>query len=476
MNLIIKDITAEEKFQRMTQEPVERLVCSLAVPTILSMLITSVYNMADTFFVSQISTSASGAVGVAFSLMAIIQAIGFTFGMGSGNYISRLLGEKNRQYASQVAATGFFSALFLGVILAAIGLIFLDSLVYALGATETIAPYAKDYIQYILIGMPYMAASFVLNNVLRFQGSAFYAMLGIGAGGILNIVLDPIFIFGFDMGTGGAALATIISQFVSFCILFYNSGMFGNIRIRFKNFSPKWKIYKEILRGGLPSFYRQSLGSVAMIALNFSAGPFGDAAIAAMSIVTRVFHFAISAVIGFGQGFQPVCGFNYGAKRYDRVLDAFWFCVKTSVIALVATGAVLFAFSTQIISIFRKEDLDVIAIGTLALKFHCLGFPLSAWVIIINMLLQTIGKGTQASIVAISRQGLFFIPAVLILPRLFGILGVQISQPVSDVLAFLLTVPLGINILRELKALQQEKEQGKGNNSGINEIREVTEA
>lgn len=450
--------TADEKFKKMTQIPVHKLVSSLAVPTIISMLITSIYNLADTFFVSQIGTSASGAVGIAFSLMAIIQAIGFTLGMGSGNFISRLLGQKNRQYASKVAATGFFTALCLGAILALLGLIFLEPLVYVLGATKTIAPYAKSYIQYILIGMPYMAASIVLNNILRFQGSAFFAMLGIGTGGVLNIVLDPIFIFGLHMGTGGAALATIISQFVSFCILFRNSGISGNIKIRFKDFTPKWEIYKEILRGGLPSFYRQSLGSISMICLNLSAGPFGDAAIASMTIVMRIFQFAISAILGFGQGFQPVCGFNYGAKRYDRVLGAFWFCVKTSTVVMAAIGAVGFVYSPQVISVFRKEDLDVIAIGTRALRFQCMVFPLSAWIIMTNMLLQTIGKGIQASIVAISRQGLFFLPAILTLPRLLGLLGIQISQPVSDVLSFFLAVPMAISTLREMKSQQQRAE------------------
>lgn len=445
------ETTAEQKFKIMTETPVNRLISTLAVPSIISMLITSIYNMADTFFVSKISTSASGAVGVSFALMAIIQSIGFTFGAGSGNYISRLLGQKKIEYASKVAATGFFSAFFLGLTLAFMGLIFMDTLVYALGATETIAPYAKAYIRFILIGMPYMASSFVLNSILRFQGSSFIGMLGIGAGGILNIILDPIFIFVFDMGTGGAALATIISQFVSFCILFYNSGVNGTIKIRFKDFTPKWKIYKEIFRGGLPSFYRQSLSSLAMICLNFSAGQFGDAAIAAMSIVNRVFHFALSAMLGFGQGFQPVCGFNYGAKKYERVISAFWFCIKISTAVLILASVVLFTFSPQIISVFRKEDIEVISIGAKALKIHSITFPLSAWIIITNMMLQTIGKGTQASIVAISRQGMFFIPSIIILPRIFGILGVQMSQAISDVFSFGLAVPMGISILRELK-------------------------
>lgn len=449
--------TAMERFEEMTETPVPRLVSTLAVPTIVSMLITSVYNMADTFFVSQIGTSASGAVGVAFSLMAIIQAIGFTLGSGSGNYISRLLGQKREQHAAKVAATGFFTALGLGAILASLGLLFLEPLIYVLGATKTIAPYAKAYIRYILIGAPYMAASFVLNNVLRFQGSAFFAMLGIGVGGVLNIILDPIFIFVFDMGTAGAAIATIISQLISFSILYIYSGRGGNIKIQFKNFTPKWEIYKEILRGGLPSFYRQALASVSMILLNQRAGPYGDAAIAAMAIVTRTFQFAISALLGFGQGFQPVCGFNYGAKRYDRVWDAFWFCIKTAVVVLVAIAVIGFVYAERIITLFRKDDLEVIAIGAKALRYQCVVFPLSAWIIMTNMMLQTMGKGAQASIVSVSRQGLFFLPAILILPRLFGITGIQISQPISDVFSFCVAVPLGVMTLREMKLRQHKR-------------------
>jgi putative MATE family efflux protein len=450
------NISAEEKYRMMIYTPVDKLICKLAVPTIISMMITALYNMADTFFVSKISTSASGAVGVAFSLMAIIQALGYTLGMGSGNYISRLLGQKNRQLAGKVAATGFFSALFLGAVLAVSGLIFLDPLVYALGATSTIAPYAKSYIRYILIGAPYMTASFVLNITLRYQGSAFYAMMGIGTGGILNIILDPIFIFGLNLGTAGAALATIISQFISFSILYHNSGIAGNLKIRFSNFTPKWKIYKQILKGGMPSFYRQTLGSVAMICMNFSAGIYGDAAVAAMAIVTRVFHFIILVTIGFGQGFQPVCGFNYGAKRYDRVLGAFWFCVKTSAIFLAIMASIGFVFSSQIISAFRREDLEVVTIGTRAFKFYCALLPFSSWVIVSNMLLQTIGKSVRASIIAVSRQGLFFLPVILILPHKMGLLGVQISQPIADACTFLISLPIALSVLKELQ-LQNNK-------------------
>ena len=435
----------------MTETPIPRLICGLAVPTIATMLITSIYNMADTFFVGKIGTSATGAVGIAFSLMAMIQAIGFTLGQGSGNYISRLLGEKETESASKVAATGFFTALVLGAFLMVLGLIFLDPLVYALGATDTIAPYARDYVKFILIGMPYMAASLVLNNLLRFQGSAFYGMLGIGTGGLINIGLDPLFIFGFNMGVAGAALATIISQFISFLILLINCSLGGNIKISFRNFTPAWEIYREILRGGLPSFYRQGLASVSTMVLNFSAGPYGDAAIAAMSIVTRVFQFALSAMLGFGQGYQPVCGFNYGAKRYDRVLKGFWFCVKTAVVVLLVMGVLGFIFAPDIISVFRKDDPEVISFGTTALRFQSTTFVLSAWIVMCNMLMQTIGKGTKASLLAISRQGLFLLPALAILPPIIGPLGIQMAQSVSDLCSFLLAVPLGISVIKELK-------------------------
>lgn len=454
--ILSKIETTNEKFRMMTQEPVERLICFTAFPTTIIMLITSIYNMADTFFVSQISTSASGAVGIAFSLMAIIQAIGFTLGMGSGNYISRLLGQENRRYAAKVAANGFFSALGIGFLLAIIGMFYLDRLVYALGATDTIAPYAKEYVRYILIGMPFMASAFVLNNILRFQGSAFYSMIGIGIGGLLNIILDPIFIFRLNMGIGGAALATIISQFTSFLLLLYNSSVGDNIGIRFQNFTPSWEIFREILCGGLPSFYRQTLSSTAMICLNFAAGSFGDAAVAAMSIVARVFQFASYSVIGFCQGFQPVCGFNYGAKRYDRVLRAFWFTVRTVAIAYVTVGIVGFALAPQIVALFRKEDLDVIMIGSRALRFQCLALPLMAWIIPTNLFLQNIGIGLKASLVSLSRQGLFFLPVILFLPGRIGILGIQLSQPIADVLSFLLAVLVTIGVLKNLKSREND--------------------
>ncbi|MCI6730897.1 MAG: MATE family efflux transporter [Lachnospiraceae bacterium] len=452
-----KVMTKEEKYHQMIDTPVEQLIPKLAVPTIISMLVTSIYNMADTFFVSQIGTSASGAVGIMFSAMAMIQAIGFTLGMGSGNHISRALGNRDEEQASLFAATAFFTAGIIGILIAVFGTIFSRPMVFFLGATETIAPYAQDYARYILIAAPFMLTSFVMNNILRAQGSAMFAMIGITTGGVLNMILDPVLIFAFDMGISGAAIATMVSQMISFGILLYQCNSHEDcIKIQISRFRPKLITYGRILHAGLPSFCRQGLASVAAVVLNFAAGPYGDAAIAAMSIVTRFMMFINSSLIGFGQGFQPVCGFNFGARRYDRVLKAYWFCVRVAVTMLTVFGIAAFLFSRPIITAFRREDLTVIEIGTLALRLQLLTMPFQAWVIMVNMLTQSIGYGFRASIVAMGRQGLFLIPALLVFPGMFGLTGLQIAQPVADMLTFVLSTVIVIGILKELKALESD--------------------
>lgn len=453
-----RGMTKEEKYRQMIETPVNRLIPRLAVPTIISMLVTSIYNMADTFFVSQISTSASGAVGVMFSAMSMIQAIGFTLGMGSGNHISRSLGNRDEERAGVFAATAFYTAAIIGGAILVFGTLFSRQLVFFLGATQTIAPYAQDYARYILIGAPFMMTSFVMNNILRSQGNAVFAMVGITVGGILNMILDPLLIFGLNMGISGAAIATMVSQMISFAILLYQCNARPDcIKIQFSKFRPSGKVYGEILHAGLPSFCRQGLASVAAVILNFAAGPYGDAAIAAMSIVTRFMMFINSSLIGFGQGFQPVCGFNFGAERYDRVLEAFWFCVKVAVIMLTVFGVVSFGISRPIITAFRREDLQVIEIGTLALRLQLLTMPFQAWVIMVNMLTQSIGYGFRASLVAMGRQGLFLIPALLILPKMFGILGLQMAQPIADMMTFVLATVIVSGILKELGQMRENQ-------------------
>jgi putative MATE family efflux protein len=450
-------MTYEEKYKMMVETPVNKLIPRLAVPTIISMLITSIYNMADTFFVSQLSTSASGAVGVNFSLMAMIQAIGFTLGMGSGNYMSRMLGAKEQDRAQRACSTAVYTAFFFGLLLAVFGIWNIDSLVRALGATETIAPYARDYGKYILIAAPYMTVSFVFNNHLRSQGNAALSMLGITAGGVLNVILDPVLIFGFKMGISGAAIATIFSQFVSFLILLTLVIRSGNVlKPHPKFFTMKGWVYKEILSAGMPTLGRQGLASVASVLLNVAASGFGDAAVAAMSIVTRIMMFINSALIGFGQGFQPVCGFNFGAKRYGRVLEAYYFCRRVAFVFLLVMAVVMFAVSTPIMRLFRREDAEVVKIGALALKMQCVLLPIQSFTIIGNMLTQSIGYSFRATLTAIGKQGLFFIPAILILPGIYGVLGLQLAQPVADLLTFVLTQVIVVMVVKELKGMEKE--------------------
>lgn len=448
------------KYEKMTETPIGRLTISLAVPTIISMLVSAIYNMADTYFVTKIGTSASGAVGVVFSIMTIIQAVGFTLGMGSGTWIGRLLGAQEEKEASKVAATGFYSALGFGFLLTVLGLLFLNPLMRVLGATETILPYAKDYARYILLAAPIMSASFVMNNLLRFEGMARFAMIGITSGGILNMVLDPIFIFGLKLGIAGAAIATALSQCVSFLLLvscFVRKKTV--VRLYPSNISGDVHTYFQIISNGLASFCRQGMASIANISLNLAAGNYGDPAIAAMSIVGKVMWLMFSVIIGFGQGYQPVLGFNYGAKRFDRSKEAFFFMVKccTCIGFVFAAGGFLTA--PFLIRHMIGYDAHAAEIGIFALRAQVLLFPLIPLGVTCNMSYQSIGKSWTATFLSASRQGTFFLPAILILPALFGIRGIQLAQPAADLCTFLLGVPFAVRFYRFLEGKERETMQ-----------------
>lgn len=446
----------EAQYKKMTETPIPRLIVKLAVPTIISMLITSIYNMADTFFVSQLGTSATGAVGIVFSIMAIIQAVGFMLGMGAGSQLSRLLGQKKNKEASEVGATGFYCAFAFGICLTVFGLIFLDPFMSLLGATPTILPYARDYASYILIGASIMCASFVLNNILRGEGKATLAMVGIATGGIINIILDPIFIFGLKLGISGAAIATVLSQCISFFILLsFFIRKKSLIHLSIRNLSKKPAVYGGILKTGLPSLCRQGLASVATVALNVNAAIYGDAAVAAMSIVGRVFLLLLSVLLGFGQGFQPVVGYNYGARKFDRVRGAIkfsLFCCTGIMLVLATLG---FIFAPQLMMLFRKDDAEVIAIGTLACRAQCVALVLSPVSVLCNMLFQCTGKAALATFVSACRQGICFLPLIVILPRIIGLYGVQLTQPLADVITLIICVPL---LRRFLKGMKAEEE------------------
>ena len=443
------------QFEKMTKTPVPKLILGLAAPTILSMLITSIYNLADTFFVGQLSTSASGAVGVVSSLMAIIQALGFMLGHGAGGIISRSLGNQDTHAATKFASTSFFTALTFGAVLAVLGLAALPDFMMLLGSTDTILPHACAYARPILIAAPLMMSSLVMNNILRYEGKASFAMIGLVTGGVLNIVLDPVFIFGLGMGTGGAGTATALSQSISFCILlsmFLRGKTVSQFRITAVTHSPAE--FGTILMTGMPSFGRQGLNSIGGMLLNLAARGYGDAAVAGMSIVSRIFMFIISVAIGTGQGFQPVAGFNYGAKKYHRVQQACLFTMAASFCFLSVILTACWFNAETLIRLFR-DDPEVTAVALPAFRYQCFAMLLQPVIVAGNMLFQSIGKSGRATFLACCRQGVFFIPLILTLPRVFGLLGVEICQPIADVLTFFVTVPFLFPFLRQLVRMDE---------------------
>lgn len=461
--------TENSKFIRMTTRPIPGLICTLAVPTIISMLVTALYNIADTYFVGQVGTEATAGVGLVFPMMAIIQAFGFFFGQGSGNYISRSLGAKNYDKAETMASTGAFSALLFGTVILLFGQIFRLPLLSALGArTDLVTPrtvhYASDYLILILCGAPFMCMSCVLNNQLRFQGNAFFSMIGLVSGAVLNVVLDPLFIFGLRMEVSGAALATSISQAVSCGLLYIGTLRSDSLKLHLRNFKPNLYYLKNIAIGGTPSLCRQGLASIATLCLNAAAGAavgpaLSDAAIAAFSVVSKIMMLFFSALLGFGQAFQPVCGFNYGAGKYGRVREAYRFCLKVAILFLAVVSCFGFAFAPRLVALFR-DDPNVIAVGTVAMRCQCCSFTLMGLVVTTNMLYQNIGRVMGATLLAVARQGLMFIPVVLILPHVFTppIWGVYLAQPTADLFAFCLALPLAVRLYRELKAREEKPE------------------
>ena len=444
-----------EQFRKMTETPIPKLILSLAAPTILSMLITSIYNLADTFFVGQISTSASGAVGIVSSLMAILQALGFMLGHGSGSIISRSLGSQNTDAATRFASTSFFTALVFGGIITAAGLLTLPDFMMLLGSTETILPHACAYARYILLAAPIMMSSLVMNNILRYEGKASFAMIGLVTGGLLNIALDPLFIFGLGMGTAGAGLATALSQTISFCILlsmFLRGKTVSQFRITAVTHSPAE--FGTILMTGMPSFGRQGLNSIGGMLLNIAARGYGDAAVAGMSIVSRIFMFIISVAIGTGQGFQPVAGFNYGAKKYHRVQQACLFTMAASFCFLSVILTACWFNAETLIRLFR-DDPEVTAVALPAFRYQCFAMLLQPVIVAGNMLFQSIGKSGRATFLACCRQGVCFIPLILVLPRVLGLVGVELCQPIADTLTCFISLPFLLAFLRQLEQMDK---------------------
>ena len=449
--------TPEEKFRQMTEEPVHKLILSLAAPSILSNLVTSIYNLTDTFFVSSLGTSASGAIGISFVAMTAIQAVGFYFGQGTGNAMSRYLGRQETDKACIMGTNGLAYTLLFGLAIAILGNVFIDPICRLAGSTETILPYARTFIGIILMAAPFMCSSLMLNMQLRFEGESLYAMFAIMSGAILNMALTPTLIYVFGMGIAGSAVSTFICEALSFCLLVVQMQRAGVTPI-----SPRWLrrpsrvMAQEINNGGVPSFVRQVMLGVATTLLNDAARPFGDAAIAGLAIVQRICGFGNYVQIGIGQGYQPVIGYKYGAKKFDRIREGYFFSLRTALFAVAGLGVVTCFFAPELIAFFNP-DPEVVAIGALTLRLESFSMVLTGMAMITNFLLQTTGRMWRATILGACRLGLVLAPVVVILSHTLGLLGVQLAQPVTDVVTGIVTIPMAISILRELR----QEESGK---------------
>lgn len=449
---------SEEEYKRMTETPIAKLVIAMAIPTILSQMITSIYNMADTYFVSSLGQAQTGAVGVVFALQSMIQAVGYGLSMGAGSLVSRKLGEKDTGSASKYTSSAFFAAMLLGAMLAGIFMIDLSGMLLFFGSTDTILPYAHDYAFIILLGAPIMCSSFVINNTLRAEGKAMASMLGPATGGILNIILDPIFINKLGLGIAGAAYATVLSQCIGFIILlwFYISGK-SIVKLSPKHISRHISDYWLIFKTGLPTVFRQGLGSVSTALLNIQVKPYGDAAIAAISIANKIYLLLRSLIIGVGQGFQPVAGYNYGAGKKKRVRESFWVAVTVGTIISVVSSVFLLLFSERIIMIFNPETVETLEIGSRMLKYIGIAIPILGYSTFVNQLYQCLGFVRGATFLASCRQGICFIPLIFTLPLIFGLDGILVTQPASDIVTFIISIPFNIVFLK--RVLDAPKEQ-----------------
>ena len=439
-------------------EPVHTVIPKMAIPTIISFLITSIYSLADTYFVSSLGTNATAAVSVNASLDQLIMMCGSMLAMGANSYIARLLGQGEDKKASQVLSTSFFIAFFFGSLLMIFGSVFMTPMVRFLGATPTCEQYSIEYATYVLMAAPFMATNFVMNQCLRSEGSATLSMIGMGFGGILNCFLDPIFIFYFDMGVAGASLATAISKLVSFAILIFPYITRRSLlHLSIKNFHPTWDIIYQVVSVGSSSMFRSGLAVVAAIMLNSIAGNYSDSVLAGIGVSNKIMMFPFGIILGFGNGFQPVAGFSWGAKRYDRVQEAYRFSSRVALIGSTVMAVLVAVFVNDLIYIFAGSDAEMQKIGAFCILTQCVALPIHAWVAIVNMQCVALGNAKGALLLSTARQGTCFIPILFPLAWGFAEYGISSAQALADVLTLVLAVPLSISMAKKIKAVQQEQ-------------------
>ena len=446
-----------ERHRMMLEDPIIKVIPMVALPMIISMLIDSIYNMADTYFVSHLGRAATAAVGVNDSMLHFIRSVAMGFGMGAASYMSRLLGARRDEEACCVGTTAMFTSIIILSAIAGVCYLFLSPLVTLLGATETVKPYSMDYARFILISAPITAGEVALSQMLRSEGSTKFAMFGMVSGCVVNVALDPLFIHTLGMQVAGAALATTISKALSLVVLLIPFLQKKTVmEIRFRYFTPKWSIYKEVIRMGLPTFLRASMMTVSSVLTNNIAGSFSDSALAAVSVANKSTRLVGSAIMGFGQGFQPVAGYCWGAKAYRRVRHAFWVTSGLGAILAAVIGAAMAIGAKALVRVFAADDPDIISIGTLMIRTQCYTMIFHVWGMIINGLFQALGRALPAAVLGLARQVICLIPCVIVLPKLFGVTGLACAQAVADLMSMCIAVPMVAGISRELKRLIAE--------------------
>lgn len=449
----------DERRNMMLEDSIVKIIPLIAVPMIIAMLIDSIYNITDTYFVSQLGTAATAAVGVNDSLMHLMRSVAMGFGMGASSYISRLLGAKRDEEASRVGTTSFLTALGTLATLAAIAFMFMGPLVTMLGATETVKPYSMDYARWILMAAPFTGGTVVLSQILRAEGSTKMSMIGMVSGCIINIGLDPLFINVFGLGVAGAALATGFSKLISCTVLLMPFLMKRSLlEIKFKLFTPKKEIYGEIARMGIPTFLRSSMFSLSSIVTNNVAGGFGDSALAAVSVANKCTRLVGSGIMGLGQGFQPIAGYCWGAKKYKRIRQAFWTCSAMGAAAGVILGTIMAFSATNLVSVFASSnDAQIVKIGSFMIITQCITMVPHVWGMIANGLYQALGRSVGAAVLGLSRQMICLIPSVVILSSLFGVYGLASAQATADILTVIIAFPMVIHLFRKIKIKEEEQ-------------------
>lgn len=441
----------EEQRRRMLSEPVGRLILSLGGPTTVIMAVTTIYLISNVFFISKLGTSANAAASVVFAIFAFFNAVGYTFGRGAESKIEISLSACDDTEASRFASTSFFSVILIGTLTALLGIKYVEGLMRLLGATDSILPYAVDYSRHVLLSAPFACSAFVMNNILRAEGKAVYSMRGLLGGSLLNIVLTPVLIFPLKMGIAGAGAATLVSQCVSFVIL-YEYFLRGKsiTRLTLAGVSRDPREYYDIFRIGSPSMTRQGFSSLSTAALNYAAGAYGDAAIAAMSVVSRVVMFLFAIVTGITQGFLPVAAYNYGAKQYARIRQGFWFTVRAGLLCMSVISLLTYIFAREIVTAFSYGDSAIIGVGTFALRCQAAVFILQPLFIVTEMMMQELGFAARASVLASLRQGIFFLPMLAVLPSFMGLDGVAVSQAAANVMTLFATLPFVYSFMKLL--------------------------